>query len=78
MFRPAFGCCKHPKAGRNTQQAHFIPSLLKRNGGAGTQAKQRGINVHPGVITTNDGGLHPGHLHQPRAKPDQMVKFQLI
>ena len=20
MFRPAFGCCKHPKAGRNTQQ----------------------------------------------------------
>ena len=21
MFRPAFGCCKHPKAGRNTQ--HF-------------------------------------------------------
>ena len=21
MFRPAFGCCKHPKAGRNTQQS---------------------------------------------------------
>ena len=20
MFRPAFGCAKHPKAGRNTQQ----------------------------------------------------------
>ena len=27
MFRPAFGCCKHPKAGQNTQQ---ILKLLTR------------------------------------------------
>ena len=27
MFRPAFGCCKQPKAGRNTQQ--WGTSLLK-------------------------------------------------
>ena len=24
MFRPAFGCAQHPKAGRNTQQGLFI------------------------------------------------------
>ena len=24
MFRPAFGCCKHPKAGRNTQQQCLV------------------------------------------------------
>ena len=23
MFQPAYGCCKHPKAGRNTQQKQF-------------------------------------------------------
>ena len=25
LFRPAFGCCKHPKADRNTQQVDLCP-----------------------------------------------------
>ena len=29
MFRPAFGCCKQPKAGRNTQQMWFSWCCLK-------------------------------------------------
>ena len=35
MFRPAFGCCKHPKAGRNTQQTeqHISGDLSRLVGG---------------------------------------------
>ena len=36
MFRPAFECCKHPKAGRNTQlistnYLRILNSLIKTN-----------------------------------------------
>ena len=30
MFQPAFGCCKHPKAGRNTQHMFHYSDFIRR------------------------------------------------
>ena len=41
MFQPAFGCCKHPKAGPNTQQRETQKKGKYLENGRKGQGKKR-------------------------------------
>ena len=47
MFRPVFGCCKHPKAGQNTQQISVSISAVPFQANCTWDAKHGGYLIIP-------------------------------